>query len=72
MYQQNEGLICYTEGLTQFSSFEGGQQNMLIQITNWADIAAIGGFNPSQFMQTVSDSFKEREVGSSSEFAITI
>ena len=72
MYQQNEGLICYTEGLTQFSSFGGGQQNTLIQITNWADIAAIGGFNPNQFMQTATDPFREREIGSPSEFAITI
>jgi len=29
-YEQKEGLICYAEGLTQFSSIGGGQQNTLI------------------------------------------
>jgi len=27
-----------------------GQQNTMIQITNIADIAAIGGFNPNKYL----------------------
>lgn len=34
----------------QFMSNNFGQQNTMIQITNIADIAAIGGFNPNKYL----------------------
>jgi hypothetical protein len=37
----------------------------LIQITNWADIAAIGGFNPEKQFNTFNNDF-------STDFSVTI
>ena len=34
----------------QYMSNNFGQQNTMIQITNIADIAAIGGFNPNKYL----------------------
>ena len=47
------------------SSF--GQQNTFIQITNIADIAAIGGFNPNKYLSPVVQPFNFTPVSSPSK-----
>lgn len=58
-YNNNQGnnhSVDYSSG-NSFSPFSPnsfvnnfGQQNTMIQITNIADIAAIGGFNPNKYL----------------------